>query len=179
MARETRVPITLLRVVPQPYTVAERTAFDETAEALKRIADELASGDVEVEALVRRGEVVEEILQACREQAADLIVMRTHGRVGLGRAVLGSVTQRVLAESGVRLCCCASGGRQITHLRKLLVPIDGSPRAAPSHWVPPLDCVKPPAQHAPCWRWQSSPYVCVRGSEFHWGMGYIDPAWEE
>jgi nucleotide-binding universal stress UspA family protein len=66
MARETGAPITLLRVVPEPYALAERTAFDETAEALKRIAQELASGGVEVEAIVRRGDdVVDEILQAC------------------------------------------------------------------------------------------------------------------
>jgi nucleotide-binding universal stress UspA family protein len=177
MARETGAPITLLRVVPQPYTLAGRTAFDETAEALKRIAEELASGGVEVESIVRRGEVVDEILQVCREQAADLIVMRTHGRAGVSRAVLGSVTQRVVAESGVPVVLLRPGGRRITHIRKLLVPIDGSPGGAVALGTA-VGLVKATGATMKLLEVAVQIPTYVYAGETYGGMGYIDPAWE-
>jgi nucleotide-binding universal stress UspA family protein len=177
MARETSAPITLLRVVPQPYTLAERTAFDETAEALKRIAEELASGGVEVESILRRGEVVDEILQVCREQAADLIVMRTHGRAGVSRAVLGSVTQRVVAESGVPVVLLRPGGRRITHLRKLLVPIDGSPGGAVALGIA-TGLAKATGATMRLLEVAVQIPTYVYAGEIYGGMGYIDSAWE-
>jgi nucleotide-binding universal stress UspA family protein len=177
MARETGAPIALLRVVPQPAALAERTAFDETTEALKHIAAELASGGVEVEAIVRRGDVVDEILRACRELAADLVVMRTHGRAGVSRAVLGSVTQRVVAESGVPVVLLRPGGRRVTHLHKLLVPIDGSPGGAVALGTA-VGLVKAAgaAMHLLEVAVQVPTYVYA--GTIYGGMGYIDPAWE-
>jgi universal stress protein A len=46
--------------------------------------------------LVRQGRPAREILGVAREERADLIVMGTHGRRGLARMVLGSVTEEVL-----------------------------------------------------------------------------------
>lgn len=43
------------------------------------------------------------IVDFARERSADLVCMATHGRTGLGRAVLGSVTDQVLRESGLPL----------------------------------------------------------------------------
>jgi nucleotide-binding universal stress UspA family protein len=178
MARESDVPITLLRVVPEPYSLAERTTFDEVATSLKQIADELASGGVRVESVVRRGEVVDEILLQCREQAADLIVMRTHGRVGLGRAVLGSVTQRVLAESGVPVLLLRPGGRRITHVRKLLVPIDGSPGGAVALGTA-VGLVKASGATMKLLQVAVPIPTYVYAGDVYGGMGYIDPAWDE
>jgi nucleotide-binding universal stress UspA family protein len=47
------------------------------------------------------GVASDEILKAARKQKAHLIVMGTHGRGLAGRILLGSVAQRVLAESDV------------------------------------------------------------------------------
>ncbi len=52
-----------------------------------------------VEAQVRQGEPVREIVAAARELDADLLVMATEGRHGLLDALRGSVTQRVLREA--------------------------------------------------------------------------------
>ena len=49
--------------------------------------------------LVRRGKPVEEILRAAEEENADMIVMGTHGRSGLARALLGSVTEQVIRRA--------------------------------------------------------------------------------
>jgi hypothetical protein len=52
------------------------------------------------------------------------VIVRTHGRMGIERAVLGSVTQEVLAGSRVPIMLLRPGGRRISHINKLLVPVD-------------------------------------------------------
>ncbi|MES2975639.1 MAG: universal stress protein [Pseudomonadota bacterium] len=47
------------------------------------------------------GTPAEEILKAAKKDKVDLIAMGTHGRGLLGTAVMGSVAQRVLADSAV------------------------------------------------------------------------------
>ena len=54
------------------------------------------------EVMLRTGDARDVILQAAKELGIDLIVMGTHGRRGLTRALLGSVT-----ESVVRSAQCA------------------------------------------------------------------------
>ena len=76
------------------------------------------------------GEPADEIVELVREQAVDLIVMRTHGRAGLTRAVLGSTAQQVLTHCGVPIVLLRPGGRRFSTIRTLLVPIDGSPGGA-------------------------------------------------
>ena len=46
------------------------------------------------------------VVQAARQHRCDLIVMATHGRRGLERLLLGSVTQTVLAKSPVPVVVC-------------------------------------------------------------------------
>ena len=45
------------------------------------------------------GDPAEEILKAARIQAADLIVMGTHGNTGLARLLMGSVAEHVLRKA--------------------------------------------------------------------------------
>ena len=45
--------------------------------------------------------VADAILLAARTEGCELIVMATHGRTGLQRILLGSITQKVLAASRV------------------------------------------------------------------------------
>jgi len=124
MAQATGAAITVLRVLRPSEAPGHRAR---TAEALETVATELATADLQVEPVLREGEIVPEILEVARARSVDLIVMRSHGRVGLTRAVLGSVTERVLAESGVPVLLLRPGGRRVRHIRTLLVPIDGSP----------------------------------------------------
>ncbi len=49
-----------------------------------------------VETRLRQGDAVAEILRAAEELGCDLIVMGTHGRTGLHRALMGSVAEAVL-----------------------------------------------------------------------------------
>jgi nucleotide-binding universal stress UspA family protein len=52
-----------------------------------------------VERLVSDGDAVTEILRVAGEARADLIVMGTHGRGGLGRLLLGSIAEEVLRRA--------------------------------------------------------------------------------
>jgi nucleotide-binding universal stress UspA family protein len=54
---------------------------------------------VRVERLLKEGDPVTEILSAAREAGADLIVMGTHGRTGLGRLLMGSVAEHVVRHA--------------------------------------------------------------------------------
>ena len=47
------------------------------------------------------GHPVEEILKAAAKEKSHMIVMGTHGHGMLGRALMGSIAQRVVTDSGV------------------------------------------------------------------------------
>ena len=51
--------------------------------------------------MVEDAAVVKGIVQAAKDEAADLIVIGSHGRSGLARLVLGGVASKVVAESPV------------------------------------------------------------------------------
>jgi nucleotide-binding universal stress UspA family protein len=54
-----------------------------------------------VETSVWYGPAAPAIVDAARLRRADLIVMSSHGRSGLGRLILGSVAESVLRGTGV------------------------------------------------------------------------------
>jgi nucleotide-binding universal stress UspA family protein len=71
------------------------------AEAYLQAVKEKIPPHIPVATEVRTGTLPDAILQAAREVGADLIAMSTHGRSGLGRLVLGSVTDLVVRLSRV------------------------------------------------------------------------------
>ena len=60
-----------------------------------------AARKAQIHGVLRVGEAAEEVCAQAKELAADLIVVGTHGRGALGRALLGSVAQSVLHASPV------------------------------------------------------------------------------
>ena len=79
---------------------AERAALASADTYIRDAADRL-SGYVRVQALVRRGDVVEEILRAARDFRCSIIAMGTHGHGSLRRMVGGSITDQVVRRSPV------------------------------------------------------------------------------
>jgi len=78
-------------------TNAQVKVVREAEEYLARVADRLADlGFKTVECSVWYDSAPYAIVEAARLYNADLIVMTTHGRSGLGRLILGSVAQSVL-----------------------------------------------------------------------------------
>lgn len=86
----------------------ERRAFSETDLAVRRDADEVLAdaaarlrkaglgGSTEV----RSGHPADQIRQAAADHGSELIVMGSHGRTGIRRAILGSVSGSVLQYAG-------------------------------------------------------------------------------
>lgn len=60
-----------------------------------------ANRKTEVHGVLRVGEAAEVVCAQAKELAADLIIVGTHGRGAIGRALLGSVAQSVLHASPV------------------------------------------------------------------------------
>jgi nucleotide-binding universal stress UspA family protein len=80
----------------QVAAVSEAETYLETAAMRARRA-----GAKDVETCVWYGPAVEAIVEAADHRKADLIVMTTHGRSGVGRLVLGSVAESVLRATTV------------------------------------------------------------------------------
>jgi nucleotide-binding universal stress UspA family protein len=77
----------------------------EAEEYLASVRDDLAKrGITKVETSVWYGAAAHAIIEGARLQKADLIVMSSHGRSGLGRLILGSVAESVLRGTTVPVC---------------------------------------------------------------------------
>jgi len=102
IAREKDAKLVLLRAAEAHTTVADPTEAQvavvrEAEDYLARVRCGLLDAGVPVvEMAVWYGRPAEAIVEAARYRAADLIVMSSHGRSGLGRLVLGSVAESVL-----------------------------------------------------------------------------------
>lgn len=94
--------VTLLHVVHSGAMGRARTAEAETY--LHRIRQRLLDRDLHVHVCVTSyGAPAEAICRSAQELGADLVALATHGRTGLGRALLGSVTLDVLHGSELPL----------------------------------------------------------------------------
>jgi nucleotide-binding universal stress UspA family protein len=111
--------------------VAERH-IDPVSEAVVedaciRLQAQFRSWNVEMETAT--GDAADMILRRAKQWPADLIVMGTHGRSGLKRLVLGSVSNAVTRHAGCSVRVVRSfEHREQTGIR-LLIAHDGSPEA--------------------------------------------------
>lgn len=82
---------------------AKAPGEEDSSEAVADVAARFRLEGIEATTLVEPGNPVDTILSACRSRAVDLALMSTHGRSGLSRLVLGSVTEEVLRQARVPL----------------------------------------------------------------------------
>ena len=82
---------------------AEVAAYhsEEADKVLKPIKTFLDQNKLRYRCSAVTGSAVEEIIQAAKNERVDLIVMGTHGHGWIGRALMGSVAQRVVVDSAV------------------------------------------------------------------------------
>jgi len=110
----------LLNVAPMPagaagfqpvpmdaYPIVEK----DKREQLEKLARERIPAAVRCKTIVTSGDPAEQVLETARDLDADLIVMGTHGRKGLGHLVLGSVAERVVRESPIPVLTTHSPAR--------------------------------------------------------------------
>jgi nucleotide-binding universal stress UspA family protein len=106
LARDQNAKLTLLTVVPhQPTPVGPGVAPPpETAESHNEIIKEALREipkDVGVTTRLEHGEIPITILKVVAEDQYDLLVMGSHGHSRVHRALLGSVSQKVLHKAAV------------------------------------------------------------------------------
>jgi len=132
--------ITVLHVIPPAIPTSVDMGYlpvpdgigdavrQEKLEELRRFVEANEHHGIRVETLCREGEAPRQIRAAVRETGADLIVMGTHGRSGLGRLMLGSVTEAMLTDAPVPVLTvhrgAAAGGNGL--FRRVLCATDAS-----------------------------------------------------
>lgn len=83
--------------IPMSVSNGEEVRNAKLAE-IQRFVDAREHTRVPIEMMLLEGDPSQEISNAVRETGADLVVMGTHGRSGLKRLALGSVTESVLRD---------------------------------------------------------------------------------
>lgn len=108
LARKFEASLTLLYVVPAHLpaelshigiVLKERGLLEAARERLPRFRQAELDPHLRVETLVLNGGPAHEICRTAETQAADLIVMATHGHTGLKHFMLGSVTENVVRHA--------------------------------------------------------------------------------
>jgi uncharacterized protein len=93
MAKQCPVPVTLVSVAGDQRLQADALANAARGQAL------LDQSGVSAKVETRIGQADKSIVATAREHGADLIVMGSHGRTGLDRLLVGSVSERVIGRS--------------------------------------------------------------------------------
>ena len=141
LAADARVAVELLGVV-EMADIAEDIASNQAAyagalvreavrnstEYLEKLAQTFHNGKVRCN--VQQGRPEDIIIAAASADRATLIAMATHGRSGVTRWLLGSVTEKVLRGTVNPLLVVRASGNSKTDgeaaLRSVIVPLDGS-----------------------------------------------------
>ncbi len=95
--------LSVLEISPHIYAVAPEIAEEKIKlpkQYVEEVKQEAAARGIIAEDFVREAEsAYEVIIDLAREKDIDLIVMGSHGRTGLKRLLMGSVTERVIAHA--------------------------------------------------------------------------------
>jgi nucleotide-binding universal stress UspA family protein len=76
------------------------------------MVDRLTASGLRAVPECRAGDPAEQIVQAAEATAADLVVLGTHGRTGLSRLLMGSVTRNVLHHAHCSVLVVHAHGRE-------------------------------------------------------------------
>ena len=82
---------------------------------LDKIVGRLRDGGLKARSLLRVGAPFLEVINAAQSEAADLIVMGTHGRSGLAHVLMGSVAERVVQKSPCAVLTVRHPDRKFKH----------------------------------------------------------------
>jgi nucleotide-binding universal stress UspA family protein len=142
LATALKIPVDLLNVfdsVPPQFADPEHGLFetqltsnyrDNAVDYLEKTASSLKSSGVTISCEAHESNPADQIINQAETDSNTLIAMVTHGRSGLGRWVLGSVTDKVLhgASNPLLITNTQEEGQAPTEatLENLVVPLDGS-----------------------------------------------------
>jgi nucleotide-binding universal stress UspA family protein len=67
---------------------------------VNKVAEAAEKEDLKTTSVVTKGKPYEAIIETSKQKKADLIIVGSHGRTGLARLLMGSVTERVIGHAG-------------------------------------------------------------------------------
>ena len=123
-AAEVKVPADLQRLYSRTAAIVK-----EAQSTVKRAKDRLQSAFPEwkICAKAETGSPAWELISHAEESRPDLIVVGSHGRSALGRFVLGSISQKVLAEAKCSVRIARGRIEDPDEPVRIVVGLDGSP----------------------------------------------------
>jgi universal stress protein A len=107
LASHFKSTLILMHVLPLVVSIGEIpppvALYEDQEKAARAKLEDIAStklGALTHESLLYTGDIITCILDAQRKYKPDLVVIATHGRVGLARLFLGSVAEAVVRKAG-------------------------------------------------------------------------------
>lgn len=138
VANALHAELTLIRVLegrpvgqmppdPVEWEILRREAQD----SLEQIVKEQNGAVERIKARVIEGQAAEQIWLWARDNNVDLTVLCTHGESSPTGWDLGNTARRVIdrAAGSFLLVPCSVADADVVHYRRIIVPLDGSPRA--------------------------------------------------
>jgi nucleotide-binding universal stress UspA family protein len=143
LARALGSGVVLMHAYEIPIMGFPDGAIVATAELTSRILEGAQSGldrqiksregcGVTIRGLIKQGDAVDMINETAKEIGAGLIVMGTHGRRGLPRALIGSVAEKVVRTAHVPVLTVHAGDEKLE-----VTPVSRQPE-------PAVPAVRPP-----------------------------------
>lgn len=86
------------------FVISVASADTEVASAagnVKKVTGVAEKENIHIEGMAVKGNPYETIIETAKQKRADLIIMGSHGRTGLERLLMGSVTERVIGHADV------------------------------------------------------------------------------
>lgn len=91
------LPLTVITVLAPDSDPDTRS---ESEAAVERVKQAAAKEQIEIDAMLEEGRRPDEvIIDTAKRKNADMIVVGSHGRTGLGRLLMGSVSERVIGKA--------------------------------------------------------------------------------
>jgi universal stress protein A len=113
LAKEVGAQLILINVVLlDESSIINKHEMEEHKQQLDEFATKIVAevgGDLKVRKVVDAGQPYGVIVSCAEKQRVDLIVMSSHGRSGLSRMLIGSVTDKVLRASPFPVLVVPSG----------------------------------------------------------------------
>ncbi|HMQ14484.1 MAG TPA: universal stress protein [Phycisphaerae bacterium] len=103
--------VSVMLPAEMPLPVASPEILDGARDALQKIIDQHFGGDPSIRTDVFYGNAWNGICDYAARNAIDLIVVTTHGRTGLQRALIGSTAERIVQHAPCPVLTIREGAR--------------------------------------------------------------------
>ncbi|HNA29304.1 MAG TPA: universal stress protein [Thiobacillaceae bacterium] len=96
VASQCSLPVTVVSATTKSHSAERKAEARATAD---RVATALKAAGIASESVVAEGRPDEVVIETAASSKADLIVVGSHGRTGLSRLILGSISERIMGQA--------------------------------------------------------------------------------